>query len=351
MKTFKKYIFIALLVPLFTGVNHALSIELSKGVLQEFGMSFTAEQRLALPKVTKTIDAFESTGDVMSLAFVNVSGTDEWYRLFDNIKLYGVNVKEEKLLGAWPLTPWAYLTPPSELIARAEEYDTIVDDFASGGAYPVGCLSQSLLNYGDFDADQKNELILFLGNTLTVFSPDYGRTIFSIWLSLNDWFTAEDSLEYYLEEDFSVNKKPENPQYESRIAHKRYYQSVHVPGYRGYSKIYIDDFNKDGNTDILLWKKIYLSKLERDPQRGFDLVRDEFAHYSRDLTAQQKSEAGVTCEYLPQDTRPETIQGWLSAKDLTWQKGFPSKSECAGEEGELIPEMHDVLLNDPDVLK
>src|SRR5690554_7494808 len=108
MKTFKKYIFIALLVPFFTGVNHALSIELSKGVLQEFGMSFTAEQRLALPKVTKTIDAFESTGDVMSLAFVNVSGTDEWYRLFDNIKLYGVNVKEEKLLGAWPLTPWSY---------------------------------------------------------------------------------------------------------------------------------------------------------------------------------------------------------------------------------------------------
>ena len=45
------------------------------------------------------------------------------------------------------------------------------------------------------------------------------------------------------------------------------------------------------------------------------------------------------------------IQSWLLAKNLTWQKGFLSKSECAGQEGQLIPEIHDPLLNDPDVLR
>jgi hypothetical protein len=44
------------------------------------------------------------------------------------------------------------------------------------------------------------------------------------------------------------------------------------------------------------------------------------------------------------------VKGWLTAKQLTWKKGYPSKSECAGQEGQFIPEMHDVLLNDPDVL-
>ena len=59
----------------------------------------------------------------------------------------------------------------------------------------------------------------------------------------------------------------------------------------------------------------------------------------------------IDSEYKLQDTSAETVQNWLSTKNLTWQKGFPSLSECEGEEGQLIPEMHDPLLNDPDVLK
>src|SRR5690554_1852325 len=338
-----------LLLVTFLPFVYAGNFSLQKGV----GVNNTNLHELAQTswEYAKSSTTQKKYDDGFAVAFLRVAGLTDLYSLSGSNKLYLTNFDTRDVLGNWPLTPWAYLSPPPELIAQAEEYDTIVDDFAGSLGYQVGCLSTAPLRYGDFDKDGRSELVLFIGNTLTVFSPDYGRTIFSTWLSLNDWLTAEDSLEYYLEEDFSVNKKPENPQYESRIAHKRYYQSVHVPGYRGYSKIYIDDFNKDGNTDILVWKKIYLSKLEKDPQRGFDLVRDEFAHYSRDLTAQQKSEAGVTGEYLPQDTRPETIQNWLSAKNLTWQKGFPSKSECAGEEGKLIPEMHDTLLNDPDVLK
>jgi hypothetical protein len=50
-----------------------------------------------------------------------------------------------------------------------------------------------------------------------------------------------------------------------------------------------------------------------------------------------------------------TNYGWverlLTLYNLTWSKGYPSKSECAVEEEQLIPETHDTLLNDPEVLQ
>jgi hypothetical protein len=91
-----------------------------------------------------------------------------------------------------------------------------------------------------------------------------------------------------------------------------------------------------------VWRKLYLSKLLSEPVAGFDKVSDTYYHYERKVTGEYE---------LKTDTAPETIQGWLTSKNLTWQSGFPSKSECAGQEGQLIPEMHDPLLNDPDVLK
>ena len=53
---------------------------------------------------------------------------------------------------------------------------------------------------------------------------------------------------------------------------------------------------------------------------------------------------------LHPDLLQQNVNGWLAAKQLSWQQGFPSRSECPGQEGQLIPELHDPLLNDPDVL-
>ena len=55
--------------------------------------------------------------------------------------------------------------------------------------------------------------------------------------------------------------------------------------------------------------------------------------------------------YATQDIDSLAIKGMLAAQSLTWQSGFPTYSECPGQEGQLIPEMHDPLLNDPDVLQ
>jgi len=56
-------------------------------------------------------------------------------------------------------------------------------------------------------------------------------------------------------------------------------------------------------------------------------------------------------QHKKQEVDEATMQNWLSTQQLTWQKGYPSKSESTGEENQLIPEMHDPLLNDPDLLQ
>lgn len=262
-----------------------------------------------------------------------------------------VNKAGRILESKWQLEPWAYNHQPKEILNRSAEQVVDVGDFSLGDKYSVGCYAYNPLATGDFENDNISELIVFIGNTLVVFSPKFGRTIFSTWMSLNDWFHPEDG-KFYFEDEYGENiKQPEDPQFESRLVHRRGPETEHAPGYRGYSKIYVGDFDKDSNPDILVWRKIYISKLESDATRGFTLLRNEWNHYERDLTAQNSSGSGVTGEYLPQSTGEITIRKWLNDNNFTWKNGFPDISKCVGDEGKPIPEMSDSLLNDPEVLQ
>ncbi|WP_229815830.1 hypothetical protein, partial [Bacterioplanes sanyensis] len=108
--------------------------------------------------------------------------------------------------------------------------------------------------------------------------------------------------------------------------------------------------DKDGNPDLVKWQKAFVSN-NKTESIAWNKVRNSLTHYERDLTTQKRLENGMTGEYLPQITLDVVIEGWLRENELIWQQGFPSFSECPGEEGKLIPEMHDPLLNDPDVLQ
>ncbi|WP_229815828.1 hypothetical protein, partial [Bacterioplanes sanyensis] len=108
--------------------------------------------------------------------------------------------------------------------------------------------------------------------------------------------------------------------------------------------------DKDGNPDLVKWQKAFVSN-NKTKSIAWNKVRNSLTHYERDLATQKRLENGVTGEYLPQITLDVVIEGWLRENELTWQQGFPSFSECPGEEDKLIPEMHDPLLNDPDVLR
>ncbi len=246
----------------------------------------------------------------------------------------------------WPLTRWPYLQRVPEIL---HDHDQVgVKEWKERIEYTAhmpyaGCLNQHPLRYGDIENDGASDIVLVLNGELIVFSPRYQRTVFSAFVEASDWY--RESMEGMTLESDLVDG--ESYQY---LSEHLLYNGYNHKAHRSYTKLYVGDYDGDGNSDILTWQKVYASNKVNDAQ-GFHLVRNELKHYERDLKAQETTKQGITGEYLPQATDQATIQQWLADNKLTWQKGFPSVSECAGEEGKPIPEMHDPLLNDPDVLR
>jgi len=255
------------------------------------------------------------------------------------------NYVEGKLLAGWPLTRWPKEYQEPELIElyKAHDLGEKGRDLQHLSAYflgnNLGCYPLTPLRYGDINGNGISEIVLFIGYDFLVFSPDQGKVIFGQRLRQNEWLSKEETDNYF---DHYGRRGDHLPQYQSSLASgvAGVGQGQASPGLRGYSKLYFGDFNEDGVHDILVWRKLYISRLVGDETEGFEQLRDTLLHYSL-----------IDGEYQPQETDEATIRGWLAANELTWQKGYPNKSECEGEEGELIPEMHDPLLNDPDVLQ
>lgn len=331
----------------FNALNSVQALELTNGTTQEFGMTFTDAQKSALPVVTRTIKENDSSDTGMSLAFVNIAGTNNWFRLYENLHMYGVDVSQGTLLGNWHLTRWEYQYYSPDIKAQYANFSTaeypLPFEYESVSPGP-GCIGNAPLRYGDIEGDSKKEIVVILGGLFIIFSPDYQRTVFSEYLDASDWYTAEEAVELLVGQDPLTNV-----QYMSRLWADN--SNARMPGIRAYAKLYFGDFDQDGNPDILAWRKSYRSNAGKDPVKGFTKLHDSWGHFERDLKAQEESPQGITGEYLPQQTDEATIKTWLADNNLTWQKGYPDKSECAGEEGKPIPEMSDPLLNDPEVLQ
>jgi hypothetical protein len=206
----------------------------------------------------------------------------------------------------------------------------------------LGCFGNHPLRYGDLDGDTTDEIVLFLGEDIVMFSPEQEAITFSQNLNVADWMSKEETSLWIIDFGKAGPLDDQHPQYQSSIVAftSANYQSVQ-PAYRGYGKLYFGDFNSDGKRDIIVWRKIYESLLRGDSKEGFALKEDTYLHY-------EKPTSGI---YELIGTPVDSVSNWLASRGLTWQKGYPSKSECEGQEGQLIPEMHDPLLNDPDVLK
>ncbi|MEJ2065535.1 MAG: hypothetical protein P8X74_20025 [Reinekea sp.] len=278
--------------------------------------------------------------DAYLLDYLN---TNETVVLIDN-KLYRFD-KALNVIGNWPLTRWAKKLHSSLYghqygnIGLYEESDLPKLRIGAGPS----CYGNTPLRYGDIEGDGNNELVLWLNGDFVIFSPQYERTVFEANLKFHDYLSDSEMDD----PQYTAEGLPQNI---SLLATLNYYVEW-IPGARVYAKIFAGDFDQDQNPDILIWQKEFESNLNTNSQKGFHLYGQKWVHYERDLEAQAKSESGVTGEYLPQETPEDDIKTWLLENDLTWRKGYPSLSECAGEEGKLIPEMHDPLLNDPDVLQ
>lgn len=291
------------------------------------------------------------------LGWTNMGAGGVWFEILSDLKVSGINVSTNQYLGSWSLgasdpcenstdsdcaSPWwvgrwgasEYLE--SEIIERMTDYSITEKYELPYGIKPedtFACLMKNPLRYGDIENDGKKELVVITPENFIIFSPELKKTTFAFMFNNNDWLLWETMID----ESIPSDESSDIPQYGSPKLHKEQEGGI---GYRGYAKIYAGGFEAENTKDVLVWRKFYQSKLKNDPVKGFEKIRDTFIHYKL-----------INGEYQKQPTEQSVIQGWLEAKNLTWQKGYPSKSECAGQEGQLIPEMHDPLLNDPDVLK
>ncbi|WP_396589153.1 hypothetical protein [Bermanella sp. R86510] len=346
-----KLILIILISVLFK--TECIAFELADGKSRASGMEGTDEYKQIL-----------NMGGYGLNAYLKKPSSSIYYVILGDT--FGrLNLSSKQYLGNWPLKaphtctedeldcgePWwigrwgeqEYLEP--EITERFINYDYHLNghfdfklsygDQEIGEA--VGCLEHTPLRYGDIENDGQSELVLFLKDSLVVFSPEEEKVIFATLYNYSQYIQWDKMLETT---NFRADPPDDTtPQYGSKIAFEKDMNGI--PALRSYGKIFTKDFDENDSNDIILWRKLYRTKLQGDSTLGFDKVRDTYLHY-------EKVEGSYV---LKEDTAQDTIQGWLDASNLTWQKGFPSKSECEGQEGELIPEMHDPLLNDPDVLK
>ncbi len=280
---------------------------------------------------TNRVDSISSC-----LGWTNFNSGGNWYVVTENT-VYGTNTDKKQFLGSWPLARWPVESDASNKkiydldlgsgITQAKPWDK---PQYQGEQITLGCLGANPLRYGDIDGDGKQELVTYLqdGNLQQdwiVFSPEKKSVTFSARLALQDYLPSD-------EPDPKLNG---GFQYISD-ENQRY---MH-PGIRIYAKVFIDEFNGNTNKDILVWRKRYITLKKDNPKKGFQLESEVINHYELTNGA-----------YTQQATDTATLKTWLAAKKLTWQKGYPSKNECKGQEGQLISEFHDPLLNDPEVLK
>ena len=256
------------------------------------------------------------------------------YALYENLLLRGFNFATKKYEGTWVLNQYPELSLEGKVKKKGV---SLVYDYMS--VHGAGCLLKYPLRYADIDGDGKVELvILFSGNTpnqenMVIFSPGKGRVVFaSVLMADRAMDSSPEGLDDYYH-GWSGKAEYQYSYDEGQIT------PLLTIGYKTFGKLFFGDINDDGIQDIILWRKYFESLKQDDAKKGFAKKDELFVHYSL-----------VDGEYKKQPTVADTIKGWLAAKQLSWQQGFPSRSECPGQEGQLIPELHDPLLNDPDVL-
>lgn len=275
---------------------------------------------------------------ISPMTFTNFGSSSLYYALYDVPVMRLFDIEGNKYLGGWKLEIRSDIAWEAKLGEQFNMQQMEPRYEYAAGAEGPGCMLKHPLRYTDLDKDGQPELFVFFGaggpSSLAIFSTKIKKVMFSSLLEYDNGRMPDDvDKEIYNSSDF---KEPGVPQYISSLNDR--YNSFDV-GYRSFGKLFFGDINDDGKQDIILWRKYFESLKQGDAKIGFAKKDELFFHYSL-----------VDSEYKKQPTDADTIKGWLVAKQLTWQQGFPSRSECPGQEGQLIPELHDPLLNDPDVL-
>lgn len=348
-----------LLKILFSGVIscYAHSQSFNNGVNLQ-STEVTAKQKY----IGWDIDDLIQGSNVRSIAYINFNDGSKYFSLTNTNEIYSVNVSTKQFIGSWPLSNYPDMTmmsgegpaigneilpsvspesPEGKALGRPVYDQTSYYWHISTQDITCGCLNESPLRYGDLEGDGQKELVLLTVNNIVVFSPVSHKVIFASNYQMSDQMLP-DTQEAYLDDILKSKYETLGENQPQLLAASSISHETQEPlgAVRSFGKIYIGHFSSETANDILLWRKLYTSRATSDPIKGFAKRAELLLHYKL-----------IDGEYKKQETEQDVIKGWLEAKNLTWQKGYPSKSECPGQEDQLIPEMHDPLLNDPDVLK
>lgn len=301
--------------------------------------------------------------DTVVSAFLVPSNGGVVYSLSDEANLYATPYPSGGTSKRWPLSWWedAYIEPPLSQAEYPEDFDLYQESlylkypgFVNSPECPGLGESRHLfpLRYGALVPEAESMLIAIPVSSFFVVAPSTGKVVFSVRLASDGWLTRESTKEYFsIDCTTSDGQRVDETCLSSRLKRAPQFQSsaaeeitngplIPAPGLREYAKLYVGDFDGNGRTDLIVWGKSYKSRMGSDPIVGFVKLRDTVVHYEY-----------ISPEFKRRTTKPETIRGWLTARQLTWSKGWPNKSECPGQTNQLIPEMHDPLLNDPEVLQ
>lgn len=338
-----KLLCITLIAISFPSENVFAQIILNDGILCDGDFSTkTQEQKLAISLIGDTFKENNIDTGATCIGWSNLGAGDIWYEISTELKIYSANVNSKQYIGGWPITRWPNEYVEPEYIKWLGEYQNSMPDLNYNAYFAtdtLGCLGVTPLRYGDINQDSTSELVLILGNTFSIFSTTVNRIIFAAELNHDDWFDADrtDNFIDRIQPDSSVLL----PQYQSSESAGSVLGSRDIqPGHRGYAKLYFDDFDGDGKHDIVVWRKLYLSLMRNEATQGFKKISEILLHYTL-----------IDGEYQRRETSEENIAQWLAARQLTWKSGYPSINECTDQKGQLISEMYDPLLNDPDVLQ
>ncbi len=290
-------------------------------------------------------------------AYTNFGSGDIYYTYNNTaILINSFNLTTKQYLGGWKIESYNQTTTmvgeipqasQDSASLRGDDLEPFTDPTAPETGYAVylesgimrnanGCLAKYPLRYGDLDLDSKKELVLIIGGDFVVFSTDLKKVIFGANMLHADEITDPQRTQELRNIHGTNSTTPQFIAYSgTQIGIDKIY-----PAERAFAKLFFGDFNNDNVFDIVVWRKLFESRLLTDPVQGFNKVGDLFVHYQV-----------VNGEYKKQPTDQATAKSWLTTNNQTWKKGYPNTSECANQTNQLIPEMHDALLNDPDVLQ
>lgn len=205
----------------------------------------------------------------------------------------------------------------------------------------------AVLITGDGDGDNMGGPVTGATNSLYMNVIDHNGEIVIKAPMLNVSYASYPLIDYELESDFffDIYGIPRGTNREDLIPEDDHDLGA---GRKGYGKLFGQDFNDNGQQDLIFWHRIYKShKAVKDPKtkewdtskRRFEFEREWFTWYE---------ENKERTSFIKRELSIEQGKKWLSENQLGWNDGYPKdNTQCKYSSLHKVPMMTNVY--DPEL--